>query len=100
MSKTIKTIKTIKGIYQNGVIKPLEKVKLKEGTLVTMSIDSEDSELSQRAKSQLEFLNKLKAKGLIKDIPQKGLEKIPPFVPIKVKGKPVSQTIIEDRGRE
>lgn len=95
-----KAIKTIKGIYHNGVIKPLDKVKLKEGTIVTMSIDSEDSELSRRAKSQLEFLNKLKAKGLIKDIPQKGLEKIPPFVPIKVKGKPVSQTIIEDRGRE
>lgn len=60
----------------------------------------EDSELSQRAKSQIEFLNRLKAKGLIKDIPQKGLEKIPAFAPIKVKGKPVSQTIIEDRGRE
>jgi predicted DNA-binding antitoxin AbrB/MazE fold protein len=95
-----KNIKTIKGIYHNGVIKPLDKVELKEGTIVTMSIDSGDSELSQRAKSQLEFLNKLKAKGLIKDIPQKGLEKIPPFAPIKVKGKPVSQTVIEDRGRE
>lgn len=91
--------RTIKGIYHNGVIKPLNKVKLKDGTVVTMTIDAEDSELSQRAKSQLELLNRLKAKGLIKDIPQKGLEKMPPFVPIKVKGKPVSQTIIADRGR-
>lgn len=93
--------RTIKGIYHNGVIKPLDKVKLKDGTVITMTmtIDAEGSERSQRAKSQLELLNRLKAKGLIKDIPQKGLEKMTPFLPIKVKGKPVSQTIIADRDR-
>ncbi len=85
----------VQGIYRNGAIELLEKVDMKEGAKATItfveewkhSFDDEEMELFQR---WLEH-------GLISSIPDQGIDE-DEFEPISVKGKPVSEIIIEDRG--
>ena len=84
---------TIRGVYRNGVIEPLEPLKVADGTEVYVTI--------QRRRSReelLELLLKLKEKGIVDFIPELVGEPLPEIEPIKIKGGPMSDTIIEGRG--
>jgi predicted DNA-binding antitoxin AbrB/MazE fold protein len=85
---------TIRGIYRNGVIEPVEPLKIAEGAEVYVTVQR------QRSREEiLALLQKLEEHGLKlhynpdnigKPFPERKLNKI--------KGKPLSETIIEDRG--
>jgi predicted DNA-binding antitoxin AbrB/MazE fold protein len=84
---------TIRAIYRNGVIEPVEPLHIEEGTEVYVTV--------QRKRSREEWLNllhKLKEKGIIRSIPKGVGEPFPEIKPIKIKGGPISDTIIEGRG--
>lgn len=84
---------TIRGVYRNGVIEPLEPLKVADGTEVYVTV--------QRRRSReelLELLLKLKEKGVIDFVPERVGEPLPEIEPIKITGGPMSDTIIEGRG--
>jgi predicted DNA-binding antitoxin AbrB/MazE fold protein len=84
---------TIRGVYRNGVIEPAEPLKIAEGTEVYVTV--------QQKRSREELLNlllKLKERGIIDSIPEGVGEPFPDIEPIKIKGGPMSDTIIEGRG--
>ncbi|MGH7456419.1 MAG: antitoxin family protein [bacterium] len=84
---------TIRGIYRNGVIEPAEPLKIAEGTEVYVTV--------QRKRSREELLKlllQLKEKGIVDFNPENIGKPFPPVTPIKIKGGPMSDTIIEGRG--
>jgi predicted DNA-binding antitoxin AbrB/MazE fold protein len=84
---------TIRGVYRNGVIEPTEPLKIAEGTEVYFTV--------QRKRTREELLNlllKLKEDGIVSFIPEGIGEPFPDIEPIKIKGGPMSDTIIEGRG--
>jgi predicted DNA-binding antitoxin AbrB/MazE fold protein len=86
--------KMIRGIYRNGVIEPVEPLKIAEGAEVYVTVPR------RRTREEiLAFLQKLEENGLkVRDNPD-NLGKTPPEIKLgKIKGKPLSETIIEDRG--
>jgi len=94
---------TVKGVYQNGMIQLLEPIDIEEGSEITLNltlkrsfaspIRSEQDEDDER---RLLLLRQWQEEGLIDEIPDFMLRQEHP--PIQVKGKPVSELIIEDRG--
>jgi len=83
----------LKGIYQNGVIEPLTPFEIKEGTIVGVVI-----EYTQEFSEDLDVLISLHRDGLLSSVPNLTEETLPEIQPVSVNGKPVSETIIEDRG--
>jgi predicted DNA-binding antitoxin AbrB/MazE fold protein len=83
----------LKGIYRNGVIEPLTPVKIKEGTSVAIFIED-----TQEFLEDLDVLISLHRDGFLNSLPALTAETLPEIQPVSVKGKPVSETIIEDRG--
>jgi len=83
----------LKGIYQNGVIEPLTPFEIKEGTIVGVVI-----EYTQEFLEDLDVLISLHHDGLLSSLPNLTEETLPEIQPVSVNGKPVSETIIEDRG--
>ncbi len=85
---------TIRGIYRNGVIEPVEPLKIAEGTEVYVTVPK------QRTREEiLAFLKKLEEHGLQLRYNPDNVGKTPPEIGLgKIKGKPLSETIIEDRG--
>jgi len=82
-----------KGIYQNGVIEPLTPSKIEEGTVVAIIVES-----TQEFLEDLDVLVSLHRDGLLNSLPNLTEETLPEIQPVSVNGKPVSETIIEDRG--
>ena len=80
--------------YENGVFRPIAQVPgLTEGQRVTITVEDE-AELKKREEV---FRRKMEEDGLIVHFPEP--EEPPPanFTPIKIIGKPLSETIIEER---
>jgi predicted DNA-binding antitoxin AbrB/MazE fold protein len=84
---------TIRGVYRNGVIEPAEPLKIAEGTEVYVTVQQKRSR-----EELLSLLLKLKERGVIDFIPEGVGEPFPDIEPIKIKGGPMSDTIIEGRG--
>ena len=87
--------KMVQGIYREGMIELLEKIDVKEGTKATVTF-VEKSTLSSDDE-EIELLQRWLEQGLIRSIPDQEIDE-EEFEPILVKGKPVSEIIIEDRG--
>jgi predicted DNA-binding antitoxin AbrB/MazE fold protein len=88
---------TVDAIYDGEKFKPVEKVDLPVNARVTLTVNpvtisSEDTERLQLKKLQ----EKLLQQGLITHIPT-GKPRDANFQPVRVQGKPVSETIIEER---
>jgi predicted DNA-binding antitoxin AbrB/MazE fold protein len=92
---------TIKGIYKDGIIRPLEPIPVKEDVEVTITFLIEAPELEDigRLKSEKDILEEWTTRGLVKT-PLKGIKKTAnrDHPPVSLKGKPLSQIIIEERG--
>lgn len=83
----------IRGVYRNGVIEPAEPLKIAEGTEVYVTVQPK-----RTPEERLKLLLLLKEKGVVDFDPTYFGKPIPPIEPIKIKGGPISDTIIEDRG--
>ncbi len=84
---------TVQGVYRNGVIEPNEPLKIADGTAVYVTVQKKRSR-----EELLELLLKLKAKGVV-DFDEANFGKpAQQFEPIKIKGGPISDTIVEGRG--
>jgi predicted DNA-binding antitoxin AbrB/MazE fold protein len=85
---------TIRAVYRNGVIEPIEPLKIAEGTEVYVTVPQR-----RTAEEILAFLKKLEEHGLPVHYNPENIGKTPPDIKLgKIKGKPLSETIIEDRG--
>ena len=81
-------------IYENGVLRLTSPVHgLATGQKVTVVIYDED-ELRKREK---EFLEQMKAEGRVVELPENPPAPPKKFEPIKIQGKPLSETILEER---
>ena len=92
--------RSIKGVYRNGVIELEEKVPLKEDFPVTVIFEDEEIVSKKVVEDEREKAIKvLHEIGLIKD-PHPILKEAfrEEHEPLRVKGEPVSQTIIKNRG--
>ncbi len=79
-----------KGIYDGTNVVLLEPLPIPPDTPVEVSVVEEPLDVEQI------YWQKLVELGLIRQVhPQPGDEQ--PFVPIQVTGRPISQTIIEER---
>jgi predicted DNA-binding antitoxin AbrB/MazE fold protein len=83
---------TIRGIYRNGVIEPAEPLKIAEGTEVYVTVSPQQSREKRH-----KLLLQLKEKGIVDFDPANLGKPFPPITPIKIKGGPISDTIIEER---
>jgi predicted DNA-binding antitoxin AbrB/MazE fold protein len=84
----------IEATYENGVFRPVVQVPwLTEGQRVTITVEDE-AEIQKR---EAAFRRQMKEEGRIVQFPPP--EEPPPanFTPIKIIGKPLSETIIEER---
>lgn len=102
---------TIEAIYENGIFKPISSVPntLKEHERVRIIIETDEdlkAEINQwEAASDedsakllsSEILREMLAEGMISRIPEGVGEQEDDFEPVKIKGKPLSETILEDR---
>lgn len=86
---------TVEAIYENGIFKPVSSVPktLKEHERVRVIIEnkSEDIRVSDK------LLREMLAERMISRIPEGITDEEDDFEPIKIKGKPISETILEDR---
>ena len=82
----------IEAIYQKGVLKPLQLINLPDNTRVRVQIiPTEDILAESRYKQHLIEL------GLLREIRIPLADSGEDRTPIEVKGKPLSQAIIEER---
>lgn len=99
----------ITAVYENGVLRPVNPVSLTEGQTVRLRLETESE--PRDVKAELEkVLDRLDAEGILRKPPKWGQvdpaelarreqawrEQVRKMVPIE--GKPLSETIIEDRG--
>lgn len=84
----------VEATYENGVLRPLGSLAgLAEGQRVTITVEDE-TEIDKRER---ELIQEMESQGMLVHLP-------PPtdvpeeFEPIEIIGKPLSETIIEDRG--
>lgn len=85
----------IRAIYRNGLIEPVEPLKIAEGTEVYVTVPM----LGRSREEMLGLLKKLEEHGLKVQYNPDNIGKTPPEIKLgKIKGKPLSETIIEDRG--
>jgi predicted DNA-binding antitoxin AbrB/MazE fold protein len=104
---------TLEAIYENGIFKPISSVPntLKEHERVRIIIETDTDEDLQAEINQWEaasdedsakllssdILREMLAEGMISRIPEGISEEEDDFEPVKIKGKPLSETILEDR---
>jgi predicted DNA-binding antitoxin AbrB/MazE fold protein len=82
----------IRGVYRNGVIEPAEPLKIAEGSEVYVTVQRK-----RNREEWLKLLLKLKEKGIVDFNPENIGKPFPPITPIKIKGGPISDTIVEER---
>ncbi len=91
---------TLEAIYENGIFKPVTNVPptLREFERVKIIIETETEIESQNMRVSPEILREMLAEGMISHIPE-GIneEEDGDFEPIEIKGKPLSETLLEDR---
>jgi predicted DNA-binding antitoxin AbrB/MazE fold protein len=84
----------IEAIFENGVLRPIAPIPgLADGQRVTVTIEDE-AEIKKREEA---FRRKVDEEGLIVHFPPPAEKTAANFTPIKVSGKPISETIIEER---
>jgi|GEM_PF-664766 len=92
---------TIRGIYKDGIIEPLEPIPVKKEAEVTITFLVEELERDDmgRLESEKRLLEEWSTRGLVK-LPLKSIKKMArhEHPPVSLKGKPLSQIIIEERG--
>jgi len=92
---------TIRGIYKDGIIQPLEPIPVKKEAEVniTFLVEELEREDIERSKSEKGLLEQWSTQGLVK-LPLNGTKKTThhEHPPVSLKGKPLSQIIIEERG--
>ena len=102
---------TLEAIYENGIFKPISRVPntLKEHERVRIIIETEEdlqAEINQWEAASDEdlvkqispdILREMLAEGMISRIPEGVSEEEDDFEPAVIKGKPFSETILEDR---
>lgn len=79
-----------KGIYDGQKINLLEALALPPNTPVQLTIWQEN------AGQEAQYWQRLIESGLIKEV-RPHAEQLPSFTPVPVEGKPVSETILEER---
>jgi len=84
--------KAIRGVYRNGVIELLENAEVAEGTEATITFTK-----ITVSDETIKRLKRWKQQGLISSFP-KFARKSKENEPVKIKGEPLSQTVIENRG--
>ena len=85
---------TIRGIYRNGMIEPVEPLKIADGTEVYVTVPRRHTR-----EEILTLLKKLEEHALKVHYNPDNIGKPFPERKLgKIKGKPLSETIIEDRG--
>ena len=91
---------TLEAIYENGIFKPVTSVpsSIREFERVRIIIETETEIQSQNTRVSPETLREMLAEGMISHIPE-GIteEENDDFNPIEIKGKPLSETLLEDR---
>jgi hypothetical protein len=80
----------VKGIYDGQRIKLLEALALPPNTPVQVTIWQENVD------QEAQYWQRLIESGLIKEVSPLA-EQLPLFTPVPVQGKPVSETILEER---
>lgn len=102
---------TLEAIYENGIFKPISSVlnTLKEHKRVRIIIETDEdlqAEINQWEAASDEdlakqvspdILREMLAEGMISRIPEGISEEEDDFEPAPIKGKPLSETILEDR---
>jgi len=104
---------TLEAIYENGIFKPISSVPqtLKEHERVRIIIETDADEDLQAEINQWEaasdedsakqvspdILREMLAEGMISRIPGDISDEEDDFEPVQIKGKPLSETILEDR---
>ena len=102
---------TLEAIYENGIFKPISSVPntLKEHERVRIIIETDEdlqAEINQWEAASDEdlakqvspdILREMLAEGMISRIPEGISEEEDDFEPSAIKGKPLSETILEDR---
>lgn len=104
---------TLEAIYENGIFKPVSSVPntLKEHERVRIIIETDSDAVLQAEINQWEtasdedsakqvspdILREMLTEGMISRIPEGISDKKDDFEPLKIKGKPLSETILEDR---
>lgn len=84
----------IEAIYENGVLRPVAQLPgLVDGQRVTITVEDE-AEIQKR---EAEFHRRMEEDGLIVHFPEPDEPAPADFKPIEVSGKPLSETIIEER---
>ncbi len=86
---------TVEAIYENGIFKPVSSVPetLKEYERVKVIIENK----SENVRVSNELLREMLAEGMISHIPEGITNEGDDSEPIEIKGKPISETILEDR---
>lgn len=103
----------LEAIYENGIFKPLSSVPetLKEHERVRIIIETDTEKDLQAEIAQWEaaadedfakqvspdILREMLSEGMISRIPEGISDEEDDFAPIKIKGNPLSETILEDR---
>ena len=97
LKSTIMT--TVEAIYENGIFKPVSGVpaNLKEHERVRIIIESETERQPENARVSDEILREMLAEGMISRIPEGISDDEDDFEPIEIQGKPLSETLLEDR---
>jgi len=87
---------TLEVIYENGIFKPLSSVPktLKEHERMKIIIETEQA---KDTSVSLQLLREMLAEGMISHIPEGITDEDDDFEPIKIEGKPLSETLLEDR---
>ena len=90
---------TLEAIYENGIFKPISSVPntLKENERVKIIIENKMEKQSEDVRVSPEILREMLAEGMISHIPEGITDEEDDFEPIKIKGKPLSETLLEDR---
>ncbi|MBM4049037.1 MAG: hypothetical protein FJ279_28390 [Planctomycetes bacterium] len=81
------------GVVRGNTIVLDNGPSLRDGTRVTVTVTKEEKSPEERRR---ELYERLEAEGVI-TVPKTPPEQIREYKPIKVKGKPLSQIIIEER---
>lgn len=86
----------VKGVYNGVTVDLLEPVSIPVNTAVEVMIEAPQKSALSAKEAHQALLEHLFEIGMITHIPS-GEFDLTPFEPIVVPGKPVSETIIEDR---
>jgi predicted DNA-binding antitoxin AbrB/MazE fold protein len=86
---------TIKAIYKNGIVEPTEPLKVAEGTEVYVVVPKITKSSAYRS-----VLFELRKEGFLDFDPTSFIQPFSKRPRGRFKGKPISETIIEDRGQK